>query len=102
MTPEDLRDIASQEMAALEPEPRDAPCRVLWQRERHGTLELLAALARWDASLLRRAALRPADQAGPTEALLLEAADRRCPSTSPPHRQQRRVAGAAYHPRCSR
>jgi hypothetical protein len=54
----DLFDRALAEVAALGPEPaaRDED-HWLWAEERRGAVELLAGLAGWDSTILRRAAL---------------------------------------------
>lgn len=67
---------AHQELVELGPEPPGTKEQALWREERRGALVLLAALAEYDASLLRRATLGTLD--APVEddalALLLDAA----------------------------
>ena len=57
------------------PEPLDSRERALWREERQGALVLLAGLADYDTTLLRRAALDVADELGEpaSRALLLDA-----------------------------
>lgn len=60
MEPQALRVRARQEVDELGPEPRGLAERAVWDEERRGAIELLAALANWDQAALRRAALEVA------------------------------------------
>jgi hypothetical protein len=53
---EELRARAKAEVAELGPVPAKRREHELWVEERHGAIVLLAALADWDAALLKRAA----------------------------------------------
>lgn len=55
MTPAELKARAIQEADELGPEPSRRHERDLWVEERRGAIVLLAALADYDATLLRRA-----------------------------------------------
>jgi hypothetical protein len=77
MTPDELRARAREEAAELGPEPTaDRREHELWAEERRGAVVLLAALAEWDASLCRRAALE-AEWEPFVQRLLLDAAKER-------------------------
>jgi hypothetical protein len=52
----ELRDRAKSELIELGPEPANPREREPWNEERRGAVVLLAALADYDADLLRRAA----------------------------------------------
>jgi hypothetical protein len=56
MTADQLWQRATREAEELGPPPDDPTDRLTWIEERRGAVELLAALARHDASLLRQAA----------------------------------------------
>jgi hypothetical protein len=74
-----LRLRASREANDLGPEPSGARDRKLWLMERAGAVIVLASLAEWDATLLRRAALEKASESTDQFArdLLLDAAQER-------------------------
>lgn len=57
-----LRDRARQEANELGPEPEDPGDKQIWLEERHGAVELLAALAEWNEALLRRSAFEVASE----------------------------------------
>ena len=63
---------------AAAPNPADPHDRELWAEERRGAVVLLAALAEWDARLLRQAALELGELTDPAVTrLLLDAAEER-------------------------
>lgn len=70
-----LRAHARREADELGPPPQDPEERARWVEERRGAVVLCAALADYDAALLRRAAFHPADEAvdPAAQALLLDA-----------------------------
>jgi hypothetical protein len=74
----DLFDRALAEVDELGPEPKRGDVdHWLWVEERRGAVELLAGLAGWDATALRRAALHRAQDEGHLHAaeLLRDAAE---------------------------
>jgi hypothetical protein len=77
VTPEELRARARDEARDLGPEPSDPHERELWFEERRRAVVLLAALADWNPSICRHAAL-DSDQWDPfVQRLLLDAAEER-------------------------
>jgi hypothetical protein len=70
-----LRAHAEREADELGPAPPDPDERARWSEERRGAVILLAALADYDATRLRRAAVHAADRPCPSavQALLLDA-----------------------------
>lgn len=76
MNPEELRNRALAEISELgTAPPSTSRCR-LWHEERRGAAVLLAGLADWDGSLLRRAATGPVGKPnGRVRSLLFDAAD---------------------------
>lgn len=76
VTPTELCSRARLELAELGPEPVDAAARTLWLEERRGVAVLLAALAGWDPTLCRRAALTGAEETeAPVRDVLVAAAE---------------------------
>jgi hypothetical protein len=71
-----LRASAETEANDLGPEPPSRKDRSVWLEELRGAIELLAALADWDGTLLRRAALGVASESTGQHGreLLIEAA----------------------------
>ena len=73
----ELRIRAATEVVDLGPEPHRPHDFEVWMAERQGAAVLLAAVAAWDARLLRRAALSAADELTNRDAaeLLLDASN---------------------------
>jgi hypothetical protein len=74
----ELRWRAATEVVALGPEPDRPGDFEAWEAERRGAAVLLAAVAAWDARLLRRAALSDDDTRNRAAAELLLDASNAC------------------------
>ena len=78
MDARELQVCAAIEIVELGPEPIRPREFEVWVAERHGAAVLLAALAKWDASLLRRAALAESERTNRDAAELLLDASNEC------------------------
>jgi len=84
VTPEELRRAASHELAELGDPPAGVHQQHLWLEERRGAAVLLAGLADWNASTVRRAMwLDPTDD--DVRALLADALHECDASADPSH-----------------